>query len=91
MAPRFHDGDFVFCVSIKADHYRVGDVIVVNNTTFGTLIKRISVINDNGEFLLTGDSPYSSPSETLGWHSPQDCKGKVYCHIGKNRMRFRNL
>ncbi len=80
MTPEYQDGDFALIVGVKKP--KVGDTIVFHNQLYGTLIKRIEKITDQG-FYVIGTGENSLDSRRLGPISPDNVQGKVIWHIKK--------
>jgi phage repressor protein C with HTH and peptisase S24 domain len=81
MAPNFNNSDFVVTWPRLFSTYRTGDVVVVQHTTYGRIIKRIDHITATSLFALTGDNPQSTSRDKLGTVTRQQIVGKVCWHI----------
>ena len=81
MAPRFLPDDYVITFAWRGTRYRRGDVVVAQHPLYRTVIKRIAAVNTGGEVLLSGDSPASVRSDSLGWLPGEDLLGRVVWHI----------
>jgi nickel-type superoxide dismutase maturation protease len=84
MSPDFNEGDFVVVATLPFVLRRVrpGDVIVFEHGLYGTLIKRISAIENDG-IVVTGTREDSLDSRRLGPIDPARVGGKVLLHIRK--------
>ena len=78
MTPEYQDGDFVLIVGVK--YPKEGDVIVFHNQLYGTLLKRIEKITEQGIYVI-GTGENSLDSRRLGPVSPDKVQGKVIWHI----------
>ena len=78
MTPEYQDGDFVLI--FKSKQPKLGDVIVFYNQFYGTLIKRIEKITEQGIYVI-GTGENSLDSRRLGPVSPDKVQGKVIWHI----------
>jgi len=84
--PEFQDGDFVLLGTCAGTLSRVrpGDVVVFHNAEYGTLIKRITHIEEN-DVHVRGTQIDSVDSRRLGPIPRPDLRGKVLWHIRKPR------
>ncbi|MBI78478.1 MAG: hypothetical protein CMM53_11995 [Rhodospirillaceae bacterium] len=65
MAPTLKHGDYV--ISKKPNHnISVGNIVIIKHPKFGKIIKRISSLNNSGQFIVEGDNPESTSPELLG-------------------------
>ena len=80
MSPEYQSGDFVLLVKPFGGRIRRGDVIVFSNDLYGTLIKRIERITDEGIYVV-GTGENSLDSRRLGSVNPDAVQGKVIWHI----------
>lgn len=65
MSPSFNDGDFVLGLT-KFISPKIGQVVVVQHSLYGRIIKRISCVQKDG-ILLAGDNPDEGVStEAMG-------------------------
>jgi phage repressor protein C with HTH and peptisase S24 domain len=78
MTPEYQSGDFVLIAGVK--HPKAGDVIVFHNQFYGTLIKKIEKITEQGIYVI-GTGENSLDSRRLGPVSPDKVQGKVIWHI----------
>lgn len=80
MSPDYQDGDFVFLMNLFRGRIKRGDVIVFINQLYGTLIKRVEKITDEGIYVL-GTGENSLDSRRLGPVNPAAVQGKVIWNI----------
>lgn len=80
MTPEYQDGDFVLIMRVSRP--KVGQVIVFHNQLYGTLIKRIEKITEQGIYVL-GTGENSLDSRRLGPVDPATLLGKVIWHFGR--------
>ena len=78
MTPEYQDGDFVLIMRVRRP--REGQVIVFHNQLYGTLIKRIEKITQQGIYVV-GTGENSLDSRRLGPINPEKVMGKVIWHI----------
>ena len=78
MTPEYQHGDFVLIFKNKRP--KVGDVIVFCNQFYGTLIKRVEKITEQGIYVI-GTGENSLDSRRLGPVNPDKVQGKVVWHI----------
>lgn len=81
MTPEYQDGDFVLIMRVRRP--KVGQVIVFHNQLYGTLIKRIEKITEQGIYVV-GTAENSLDSRRLGPVRPERVQGKVIWHIRRN-------
>ena len=82
MLPVLQDGDLI-SIDAKAD-FAIGDIVVARHPfkKSSKVLKRISVINADKKYFLTGDNvSESTDSRTLGAILRKDILGKVICRI----------
>lgn len=84
MLPEYQDGEFVLLW--RTLHPKVGDVVVFENQLYGTLIKRVAKISEQGVYVL-GTGENSLDSRRLGPVSPEKIQGRVIWHIRKKDRR----
>ena len=75
MLPVLTSDDYVIVSRLK--RLGVGRLVVVFHPVYSILIKRIKVINTQGEFLLEGYNEGSISTEEMGWFSLAQVKGVV--------------
>ncbi len=82
MLPTLKDGDAIL---IDADaKIAVGDIILTKHPFKKSvkLVKRLSEIDQNGNYFLVGDNPpESTDSRTFGALSPKHLLGKAVCRL----------
>jgi phage repressor protein C with HTH and peptisase S24 domain len=85
MSPDYDEGDFVVIAtgSFFIRRLRAGDGVVFQHGGYGTLIKKIERVADNGSLIVTGTQPDSLDSRRLGPISTDKVRGKVIWHIHK--------
>jgi signal peptidase I len=85
LEPHYHEGDFVLILKIPFSllSCRPGDVVVFHNNTYGTLIKRVDHLANDGRLYVLGSDPDSTDSRVFGTISPRDVTGKVIWHVRK--------
>ena len=82
MWPNYCSGDYVLAFRHRSLTFKAGEVVVVNHTRFGNIIKRIERVENNSSLAIAGDNRLSSTdSETLGLVSIKQVLGKVLWHI----------
>jgi signal peptidase I len=63
---------------------RPGDIVVFNNSKYGTLIKQVDHIDPKtGSLSVSGTNEYSVDSQRIGFVRSQEVIGKVIWHIKK--------
>ena len=78
MSPEYQHGDFVLI--LRTSQPKVDDVIVFHNQLYGTLIKRVEKITEQGIYVV-GTGENSLDSRRLGPVNPDKVQGKVVWHI----------
>ncbi len=78
MSPEYQAGDFVLIR--RTSQPKAGDVIVFHNQLYGTLIKKVEKITDDGIYVI-GTGEHSLDSRRLGPVNPDKVLGKVIWHI----------
>ena len=84
MLPTLKDGDVVMILRTKS--IEPGDVVLANHPYKSSvkMLKRVSEINDEGRYVLTGDNPSeSTDSRTFGSLSIEYIQGKAVCRMSK--------
>ena len=82
--PDFREGDYVLTAGVPfpARKIQAGDVIVFCQPGYGTLIKRVQRVLDNGQaYDVRGTQIYSSDSRNFGPVPRSHVSGKVVWHI----------
>ena len=87
MYPTVNDGDYVIAYNGRFISINVGDIVIVNHPVYGTIIKRITEIFDDGAIQLAGDNPASTSSTQLGVLSNKAVIGKMLWHIRSRKTR----
>ncbi|MCP4139205.1 MAG: S26 family signal peptidase [Chloroflexi bacterium] len=80
MSPEYQDGDFVLLIKFFRGKIKKGDVIVFKHQLYGTLIKAVEKITDEGVYVL-GTGENSLDSRRLGPVNPLSVQGRVIWHI----------
>jgi len=86
--PDYHDGDYVLAAGVPFPVCKIkaGDVIVFRQPGFGTLIKRVHRVLDNGQaFDVRGTQIYSSDSRNFGPVPRAHISGKVIASLRAKR------
>jgi signal peptidase I len=86
LVPEYGEGDFVLIAKIPffLNSYRVGDVVVFDQPSYGVLIKKIERIVGGGkEFFVIGTHEHSIDSRLFGAVKKDSIIGKVIWHIRK--------
>lgn len=82
MSPTLHDGDIaIFEYSLDQEHV-IGDIILADHPfkRNNTIVKRISKINNSGDYFLEGDNPSiheSSDSRSFGYIKKKNILAKL--------------
>ena len=88
MDPDFKEGDFVLLVTLPyvLRHLKIGDNIVFDHKSYGTLIKRIASFDpETAEAYVEGTRPGSLDSRRLGTINREKIRGKVIAHFPKTK------
>ena len=80
MSPEYQSGDFVLLMKFFRGKIRIGDIIVFENKMYGTLIKCVEKVTDEGIYVV-GTGENSLDSRRLGPVKPDAVQGKVIWHI----------
>lgn len=80
MLPSFRPNDLVLCLKLKK--YRMGSVVIVNNSDHGPILKRIKGIRDSRLEISSENKEYSSET-TKKTYDLDDVIGKVLFNISK--------
>lgn len=78
MSPNIKQGSFVFIFKSPFTKFKTGDLVVVDHSQYGRIIKRVYSSNNNQQFSLTGDNPDSLSSEKMGLVNKRQLCGKVF-------------
>ncbi|MCG8490817.1 MAG: S24/S26 family peptidase [Sneathiellales bacterium] len=84
MAPTLSHGDYVLArltSKSKAASLTTNRVVLFTHLQFGFLVKRLTCTDKEGVFVVTGDNPVSTPSETLGEIRAEQIKAVVRWRI----------
>ena len=82
--PDFHEGDYVLAAGVPFPARRIkpGDVIVFDQPGYGTLLKRVHrVVQDGRAYDVRGTQVVSSDSRDFGPVPKTRVSGKVIWHI----------
>jgi signal peptidase I len=88
--PDFREGDYVLAAGVPfpVRKIKAGDVIVFRQPGYGTLIKRVERVLDNGQsFVVRGTQIYSSDSRNFGPVPRTHVSGKVIASLRAKRLR----
>ncbi|NOY98134.1 MAG: hypothetical protein GXP40_02880 [Chloroflexi bacterium] len=82
MSPEYQEGDFVVIATgpLFSRRLRDGDAIVFQHQHYGTLIKRVQRITDEGIYVV-GAQENSLDSSRLGPVRRRNVRGRVVWHI----------
>ena len=80
MLPTLADGDFVLAKKLN-ENYLDGNVVIINDTAHGFIIKRIKELNKR-EFAAYGDNKDSNSDQCFGMYTPEDLKFIVKWKVG---------
>lgn len=84
LSPDYREGDYVVITTIPffLNRIQAGDVIVFQQPTFGTLIKKVAQVESAGDrFYVVGAHPGSVDSRRFGPVYRQALIGRVIWHI----------
>jgi len=84
MLPTLKDGDAVMIIPTKS--IEPGDVVLADHPYKSSvkILKRVSAIDGDGRYSLTGDNPAeSTDSRTFGSLSIECIQGKAVCRMSK--------
>ena len=88
MLPSFCGGDFVIIYRRSKSTFKQGDVVVVEHTRLGKIIKRIMAVESEGNLLLAGDNfAASTDTLTLGTIEPEQVLGRVIWHASQSARK----
>lgn len=85
MSPRYQAGDYVLVAKPVWRKLKEGDDVVTRHPRFGTIIKRITQIEQN-DLLLHGLNPLSTSSVELGAVPLNAVIGRVIKHFQSQRV-----
>ena len=88
LLPEFQEGDFVLVSRIPflLSPIKAGDVVAFRHPMYGTLIKRVERVAEDGESLfVVGTHPNSVDSRQFGAIRREEAIGKLLWHIKKPR------
>ena len=80
--PEYREGDYVMVITVPFSPFKRGDTIVFRHLEYGTMIKRITLVDSN-EIHVIGIHPDSIDSRRFGPIKRRDVVGKVIWHIHK--------
>ena len=86
--PEYRDGDYVLAarVPFPARKITAGDVVILHQPLYGTLIKRVHKVLDDGlAFDVRGSQIESTDSRNFGPVPISQISGKVIWHIRQHR------
>ncbi len=83
MLPEYQDGDFVVIAAapVFLRRLKAGDVVVFGHESYGTLIKKIERVAEDGNLIVSGTRADSLDSRRLGPIALDKVRGKVIWHI----------
>lgn len=88
--PDYHEGDYVLTAGVPfpAGKIKAGDVIVFRQPGYGTLIKRVQRVLENGQaYDVRGTQIDSSDSRNFGPVPRVHVSGKVIASVRAKRLR----
>ena len=85
MLPYLTSGDFVIATRFHGP-IKVDDLLVINHSYYGRIIKRVKEILPDHSMLVTGDNNESISSEQIGWIKPIHVQGKVLLSIKQKTL-----
>ena len=80
MLPTLADGDFVLAKKLN-ENYLDGNVVIINDTAHGFIIKRIKELNKK-EYAAYGDNKDLKSNQYFGLYSPVDLEFIVKWKVG---------
>jgi nickel-type superoxide dismutase maturation protease len=86
LSPEYQEGDYVVLTTIPffLNRIRVGDIIVFRQPPYGTMIKRVEQLLQEGmQYFVVGAHPQSVDSRQFGPVSREALIGKLIWHIPK--------
>ena len=88
MLPSFCCGDFVIIYRRSRSMFKQSDVVVVENTRLGKIIKRIMAVKSEGNLLLAGDNRDASTyTLTLGSIESKQVIGRMIWHASQTARK----
>lgn len=87
MEPILSDGDFVV---IFKWFYKLntGDIVAINHTTYGLIIKRVLSISKDGYISVCGENSTSLSTEKMGRIERELIQGRAIFSIKKKTLSF---
>ena len=88
LSPEYQEGDYVVVATIPFFLHRIraGDVIVFRQSQYGTMIKRVEhVLEEGRQYFVVGAHPQSVDSRQFGPVSREALIGKLVWHIPRSR------
>nr|WP_276606062.1 S24/S26 family peptidase [Neptunomonas sp. XY-337] len=90
MSPSLCDGDFIVSFKGRLRRYKVDDIVVVQHSLYGVIVKRIKEVYPTDSFALIGDNPTSTSTEQMGTIEKNAIIGRVVLHIRRPHLPARN-
>ena len=90
LSPTFREGDYVVLTTVPffLSQIRAGDYIVFNRAPYGTMIKKVAAVaEDGGGITVIGSHENSVDSRQFGSISADSVVGKVIWHISRPEER----
>jgi signal peptidase I len=81
MSPTLQHGDYIIAAKSIFQHYKVNDIVIVRHSIYSEIIKRISGIDENENYWLSGDGVDTLSSEKMGAIQQSQILAKLYWHI----------
>ena len=81
MLPTLHNGDYIVAIRRFYKAYKCNEIIIVEHSQFGEIIKRIEHIDANNQYWLSGDGCDSLSSQAMGAIPKQKILGALLLHI----------
>lgn len=78
MSPCLENGDYIV---VKKKPISLGDVVLIEHSSLGLIVKRIHTKNADGRFLVAGDNPASTSSEKIGLVASRSILGTARLRI----------
>lgn len=86
LSPEYQEGDYVVVTTIPffLNRIRAGDIIVFQQSPYGTMVKRVEqVLQEGKQYFVIGAHPQSVDSRQFGPVSKEALIGKLIWHIPK--------